>query len=233
MTTPKRSILKVGRPNEGFHGIELWEDEKRVSVLWYTDEGQRDTAYAFFCENLEEVFAQATLMEIAVDKEGLSLEDVQSHILTPKPPPVPRVITDPNELNFFEMLQLGRYGTDMLQGYHQQTASFEHKILAHCVPFMEHTKTVPTFESVSIRTDGSGYPMFPEEIRDMVNGWREQYKYPEFTAHVTLRMPDRPDTILTECLTLSELLRLGFYLEEKHEWAGAYMMGFKPTEGGW
>lgn len=88
--------------------------------------------------------------------------------------------------------------------------------------FNDGYKRTPTILEVSLETDKSGYPMFPEEIQELIDDLREQLEYPE--DFFGLEYKGVP---CNELLTHAELVALCIYMESRHAGSGLFVYGVR------
>jgi hypothetical protein len=82
------------------------------------------------------------------------------------------------------------------------------------------TMKIPTIESMAVQTDGSGYPMLPDEIRDWLDETRAKYNCP----NVVKELVHGGETMENQ-MTMEEMVVFCMYVEKQHPGAGAYIFG--------
>jgi hypothetical protein len=79
---------------------------------------------------------------------------------------------------------------------------------------------VPTIIDMSIQTDKSGYPMFPDEIRDWLEATRAKFELPNIVR--SLRHGGIP---MNDQMTMEEMLLFCLHMEDQHPGSGMYVFG--------
>lgn len=96
----------------------------------------------------------------------------------------------------------------------------EQGLLRH--PNENDEEKLTTFEQIAIESDGSGYPMFPEEVEDFVNDLRVRYCCPTFIDDLCFR-----GVPITEILTHTELVCFCVHMETLEKGSGFYVYGIR------